>query len=64
MNWLRMTVGYICVVNKKTETETLPKEVNALVYAGYVTSSRKMRFTLHCFDNEVTEIKVNTNYSY
>ena len=49
------------VVDKKTGSKTLAKGVNALVYADYVASSRKMRFTPHCVDNEVTEIEVYSN---
>ncbi|KAI0218186.1 hypothetical protein LSAT2_030092 [Lamellibrachia satsuma] len=46
------------VVNKKTGSKMLAKGVNALVYADYVASSRKMRFTSHCVDNEVTETEL------
>ena len=50
------------VVDKKTGSKTLAKGVNALVYADYLASSTKMRFTTHCVDNEVTEIEVYSKY--
>jgi len=46
------------VVNETTGSETLAKGVNALVYADYMATARKMRLTCHCVDNEVTEIEV------
>ena len=50
------------VVNKKTGSKMLAKGVNALVYADYVASSRKMQFTSHCVDNEVTETEVSKTF--
>ena len=51
-------------MNKKTGSKMLAKGVNALVYADYVASSRKMRFTSYCVDNEFVEIEVNSKYLY
>ena len=50
------------MVNKKTGSKMLAKGVNALVYADYVASSRKMQFTSHCVDNEVTETEVSKTF--
>ena len=47
------------VVNKTTGSKTLVKGVNALVYADYMATARKMRLTCHCVDNEATDIEVN-----